>query len=347
MVEHLCKDEGKVVATRVLLVEDHEPFRRFVRAALSEHPDFCLVDEACDGLQAVLKFQELEPDLVLMDIGLPGQNGLLAARKMLALAPACKIVFLTQEGSPEIVEEALKLGAAGYVMKAHAAGELLPAVLAARDGRLFTSTVMARSSQPVTARRSPGRKIRRAGAHDHPAHFHPDDASLLSDFTGFAEGTLKAGNAIMMLLTESHRPEFLRSLQARGVDVNLAVSSGRLVLLDVDEMLRTFMVDDLPDPARFFQAAGEIVSAVKAANRDVRVVACGECAPTLWERGNGEAAVQLEQLWDRLVKMFDLETLCGYAVTSSQREQEKEIYQRICDAHSAVMPCENQDFLAT
>jgi DNA-binding NarL/FixJ family response regulator len=336
MVEDLCKDEGKVVATRVLLVEDHEPFRRFVRAALSEHPDFCLVDEACDGLQAVHKFQELEPDLVLMDIGLPGQNGLLAARKMLALAPACKIVFLTQEGSPEIVEEALKLGAAGYVMKAHAAGELLPAVLAARDGRLFTSTVMARSSQPVTARRSPGRKIRRAGDHDHPAHFHPNDTSLLSDFTGFAGDALKAGNAVIMLLTESHRPEFLQSLQACGVDIKLAVSSGRLVLLDVDETLEAFMVDDLPDPARFFQSAGEIVNAVKTANRDVRVVACGECAPTLWARGNGEAAVQLEQLWDRLVKMFDLETLCGYAVTSLQREQEKEIYQRICDAHSAI-----------
>ena len=341
MVQDLCKDEGKVMATRVLLVEDHEPFRRFVRAALAEHEDFCLVDEACDGLQAVRKFQELEPDLVLMDIGLPGQNGLAAARKMLALAPACKIVFLTQEGSPEIVEEALKLGAAGYVLKAHAAGELLPAVLAARDGRLFMSTVMARSNQPVATRatvaqRNPSYEVRAASAGSHPVHFHPDEISLLSDFTGFAEDTLNAGNAVMMLLIESHRPEFLRSLQARGVDVNLAVSSGRLVLLDVDEMLRAFMVDDLPDPARFFQSAGEIVSAVKTANRDVRVVACGECAPTLWARGNGKAAVQLEQLWDRLVKMFELETLCGYAVKSSQREQEREIYQRICDAHSAI-----------
>ena len=335
MVKDLCKDEGKVVATRVLLVEDHEPFRRFVRTALAEHEGLCLVDEAGDGLQAVHKFQELQPDMVLMDIGLPGQNGLLAARKMLALAPACKIVFLTQEGSPEIVEEALKLGAAGYVLKAHAAGELLPAVLAARDGRLFMSTVMACSNQPGATRRSPGHGIRRAGAHDHTAHFHPDDTSLLANFSSFAEDALKAGNAVIMILTEAHRHAFLRSLQARGVDTNPALRSGRLVLLDVDETLGKFVVDDLPDPARFFQSAGEIVSVVKAANRDVRVVACGECAPTLWARGNGKAAVQLEQLWDRLVAIFDLETLCGY-VRKDSTEREKNIYEAICAAHSAV-----------
>jgi hypothetical protein len=51
MVEDLCKDDGKVMATRILLVEDHEPFRRFVRATLAEHEDLCLVDEAGDGLQ--------------------------------------------------------------------------------------------------------------------------------------------------------------------------------------------------------------------------------------------------------------------------------------------------------
>jgi DNA-binding NarL/FixJ family response regulator len=339
MVEDLCKDERKVVATRVLLVEDHEPFRRFVRAALAEHADFCLVDEACDGLQAVHKFQELEPDLVLMDIGLPGQNGLLAARKMLALAPACRIVFLTQEGSPEIVEEALKLGAAGYVLKAHAAGELLPAVLAARDGRLFMSTVMARCNQPDAVRgratgSRPSREARRDD--DHPAHFHRDDSSLFADFTGFTEGALKSGYAVLMLLVEAHRHEVLHSLRGRGVDIEQALNSERLVIVDVDQTLASFMVNGMPDPDLFFQTAGGVVNAIKAANPGTRVVACGEIAPTLWARGNGKAAVEVERLWDQLVRTADLTTLCGYVLRDSQRERETDIYQSICGFHSAV-----------
>ena len=338
MVSHPCKDEGRFVATRVLLVEDHEPFRRFVRETLAEREELQLVGEAGDGLLAVYKCQELSPDLVLMDIGLPGLNGLQAARRILALAPACKIVFLTQEGSQEIVEEALSLGAAGYVLKAHAGGELLPSLLAARDGQQFVSTVMARCRQAGAAQEmaSPAREMRSSGAGSHPVRFHPDDKSLLSDFAGFAHDSLKTGHAVLMLLVEAHRREFLRSLRGRGVSIEEAMNSGRLVIVDVDETLASFMVDGLPDSARFFQATRDVVSAIKAANPGARVVASGEVAPTLWARGNGRAAVEVERLWDQLVRMADLETLCGYVLWNSQREKEPDIYQEICAVHSAV-----------
>jgi len=96
----------------VLLVEDFGPFRALVSSLLREKPDFEVVSEASDGLEAVRCAEELDPDLILMDIGLPGLNGIEAARRIRELAPRSRIVFLTQEGSSEVVEEALSSGAA-------------------------------------------------------------------------------------------------------------------------------------------------------------------------------------------------------------------------------------------
>jgi DNA-binding NarL/FixJ family response regulator len=93
-----------------------------------------------DGLDAVRKAWELRPDLILLDIGLPSLNGIEAARQIRTLAPESKIIFLTQESSAEVVQEALRLGACGYVKKLKAAKELLAAVDAVISGNQFVST---------------------------------------------------------------------------------------------------------------------------------------------------------------------------------------------------------------
>jgi DNA-binding NarL/FixJ family response regulator len=110
---------------RVLVVDDFEGFRRFVRSVLQRKPD-CQIIEASDGMEAVQEARESQPNLILLDIGLPRLNGIEAARQIRELAPLAKIVFLTQERSPEIVREALILGANGYVHKPRAANDLLP-----------------------------------------------------------------------------------------------------------------------------------------------------------------------------------------------------------------------------
>src|SRR5712672_1310014 len=84
--------------------------------------------EASDGLEAVYKAREFQPDLILLDIGLPNLNGIEAARRIHKLAPEAKILFLSQESSLDVVQEALSVGAAAYITKAHAASELLAAV---------------------------------------------------------------------------------------------------------------------------------------------------------------------------------------------------------------------------
>jgi DNA-binding NarL/FixJ family response regulator len=118
---------------RTLFVEDFKPFRTFVSSMLGQDPRFEVVCEVSDGLEGVVKAQELRPDLILVDIGLPKLNGLEAARRIRELVPASKIVFLTEEGDSDVVQEALRLGASGFVAKRQTATKLLPAVTAALE----------------------------------------------------------------------------------------------------------------------------------------------------------------------------------------------------------------------
>src|SRR5215471_16902614 len=124
---------------RVLVVEDHPPFRRFVRSVLEQRPGIQIVYESSDGLEAVQKAAELQPDLIVLDIGLPTLNGIEAARQISKLSPKSKIIFFTQHSSAEIAQAAFNAGALGYVIKVHAASELLAAMEAVCQGRRFIS----------------------------------------------------------------------------------------------------------------------------------------------------------------------------------------------------------------
>ena len=115
-------------SARVLVVDDYEPFRQFVCSTLGKIPGLRIVGQASDGVEAVSKAEELQPELILMDIGLPSLSGIEAARRIRQLAPTSKVLFLSQETSRDVVEEALRLGASGYIVKAHAGSELLAAV---------------------------------------------------------------------------------------------------------------------------------------------------------------------------------------------------------------------------
>jgi len=97
------------------------------------------VCELSDGLAAVQKAEELKPDLILLDIGLPGLNGIEAGRQIRKLLPNAKIIFLTQESAVDVIQEALRLGALGYVVKTRAGSDLMPAVEAVLQGKQYVS----------------------------------------------------------------------------------------------------------------------------------------------------------------------------------------------------------------
>jgi DNA-binding NarL/FixJ family response regulator len=332
---------------RVFVVEDYEPFRRFVCATLGQRQDLQVIGEASDGLEAVRRAEELQPDLIVVDIGLPTLNGIEVARRIRKLCPECKILFMSQECSADVAQAAFSLGAMGYVVKIHAGRELLAAVEAVCQGRPFVSGGL--SSRNWSDPKIPGhlrhqedpssllpKKVETI--HSHEVQFYRDDAAFLLGLACFIEAALKAGNPVIVVATESHRNGLLQRLLAGGVDGVTAIEQGLYLPLDVDEALSTFMVNDLPDPLRFLTVFGDLLTSVtKAAKgKSPRVAACGEFAPRLWAQGKADAAIQVEHLTDEVAKTRNVDILCGYVLSSFQRDQESHICERICAEHSAV-----------
>src|SRR5215470_2816668 len=125
---------------RTLLVDDHGGWRQRIRSILEGQPEFQVIDEALDGLEAVQKAEQLKPDLILFDIGLPRLNGIEAEKRLSQLLPHAKVLFVTQNHDADIVSAALSKGALGYVLKADAERELLPAIRGVLGGGKFVSS---------------------------------------------------------------------------------------------------------------------------------------------------------------------------------------------------------------
>jgi DNA-binding NarL/FixJ family response regulator len=125
---------------RIILVDDFKPWRRFVAALLRENPDWEIVSEASDGLEGVQKAEEFQPDLILLDIGLPKLNGIEAAMSIRKVAPGSKILFLSENRFSDVAEAALRAGGNGYVVKSDGADELLVAIETVLDGKRFLSS---------------------------------------------------------------------------------------------------------------------------------------------------------------------------------------------------------------
>jgi len=130
-------------AVRVLVVEDFEPWRQFIHSELNKRTDLAIVSEATDGLEAVQKAKELQPDLILLDVGLPSLNGIEVARRIREQNPKSKILFVSENRSSDVAEEALRAGGGGYVVKSDVASDLLPAVDAVLSDRQFISASLA------------------------------------------------------------------------------------------------------------------------------------------------------------------------------------------------------------
>jgi len=128
-----------IPSVRMLVVDDIERWRLFVRATLGQMPGVMVVGEASDGIEAINKARELEPDFVVLDIGLPNLNGIEVARQIRKVLPESKIVFLTENHCCDLAEEALNAGANAYVLKSCAAQELMPAVAAVLENQQFLS----------------------------------------------------------------------------------------------------------------------------------------------------------------------------------------------------------------
>jgi len=336
-------------STRVLVAEDYPGFRRFLASTVQWRAGFQVICEVANGSEAVQKAGELQPELILMDIGLPGLNGIEAARQIRNLSPNSKILFVSENRSADIVEAALRAGGLGYVVKSDAAIDLLPAVEAVLQGKEFVSASVSvhhvnyrgdDRTGDFTARKEvaalPARRAEIVGHHE--VVFYSDDRQLPDEVSQYIAAALDVGNAAIVVATESHRDGLVRRLQAYGLDIGAAIAQGRYIAVDAADVVSTFIVNDMLDSVRFLESFGNLV--LKAANaahgKHPRVAFYGEGADLLWKRGKAADAIQDEELCNQLTKRYDLSILCGYCLRNSEGVTNDEVFQRICAEHSTV-----------
>ncbi|MBV9342161.1 MAG: response regulator transcription factor [Acidobacteria bacterium] len=195
---------------RILIADDHEIVRRGVCALIASHRGWQVCGEAVDGREAVEKTRQLAPDIVILDIHMPGLNGLEAARQILRHKPAQKILVFTIADADALVQELLRAGVKGYVLKSDAAGDLTAAIEALQQNRTFFNSRIEQMILDGYLRADRGH-----GA-SHPGDASPLTAREREVLQLLAEGKTTKEAAVTLNLSlktaETHRARLMRKL---------------------------------------------------------------------------------------------------------------------------------------
>jgi DNA-binding NarL/FixJ family response regulator len=215
----------KSAPLRILLADDHVTVRHGLKLLIDGQPDMKVVAEASDGAAAVQQALELKPDVVVMDISMPGMNGLVATRKLKKAQPDAAIVTLTRHGDDAYLQELLRAGVAAYVLKQSAPNELLQAIRAAAAGGQYLDTTL---TQRVTAGflGSERKRVNKSGV-----SITERESAVLRDIAvGYSNKEIAARLSLSVKTVEAHKANAMRKLGLTGrIDiVKYAVLQGWL-----------------------------------------------------------------------------------------------------------------------
>ena len=209
---------------RVLLADDHATVRHGLKLMIDAEPDMTVVAEASDGDEAVRHARALKPDVIVMDISMPGTNGLAATRALKKIQPDAVIVTLTRHGDDAYLQELLRAGVAGYVLKRSAPTELLHAIRRAAAGGQYLDS-------SLTARVTAGFAAREGSASKPPGGLTDREADVLRLIaSGYSNKEIAARLSLSVKTVEAHKANAMRKLDLTGrIDiVKYAVLQGWL-----------------------------------------------------------------------------------------------------------------------
>jgi hypothetical protein len=197
------------------------------------------------------------------------------------------------------------------------------------------SPLAVQGGRGLTANETPLGDTVTVEGHAHFVEFYETEAFLVESVRDFLASGLITGDVAIVVAADAHRDSFNCALMEAGIDVPEARRCGRFVSLDTSEALATFMVDDMPDVARFEATIGQLVSRVVENARHVRIY--GEMVAVLWDQGNVAAAIALEDLWNDLATRYPFSLLCAYPMRAFDTYETTENFRRICGQHSRVL----------
>jgi DNA-binding NarL/FixJ family response regulator len=220
----MSKNSGPL---RILLADDHVTVRQGLKLLIDSQPDMKVVSQASDGTMVLQQAQEVRPDVVVMDISMPGVNGLSATRKLKRMQPDVVIVSLTRHRDDAYLYEMLRAGVSGYVLKQSAPSELLQAIrAAAAGGQYLDSTMTARVTAGVLAKEG-----KRPGDSSQLAKLSERESEVLRLIAwGNSNKEIAAKLDVSIKTVEAHKANAMRKIGLKGrIDiVRYAVLQGWL-----------------------------------------------------------------------------------------------------------------------
>jgi len=314
----------------VLLVDDHPALLDRVSSLLSD--DFDVVGLYTDGREAIDAAPTVAPDVVVLDINMPGLDGFQTMRALEQSGSRAPVVFLSLHDAEDYVAEAFRCGARGYVLKRQVVDDLSGALDQVLHGRLFAPSLTS------LYRLGDG-----TGA-SHAMQLYGDVPSFLDGLAAFFDMALRHGDATCIAATEDVREGLRARLRVRGWDVGGSPGDDRCLFLDAPDTLNRFMRNGLPEPELLAELVAELDDFRRAVanNATSGLTMFGNMVVPLIASGNTEGTIALEKQWNALTHDRPYFTLCGYA-TSCFHNGSADLWSSVCAEHWAVSQASHLD----
>lgn len=307
---------------KVLLVDDHPDILRSTSRLLSF--DFNVVGTASDGYQAVDAAQRLDPDLIALDISMPGRDGFQTAQDLVQIGTRANIVFLTMHESDEYVAEGFRSGGRGYVLKTRLHLDLINALQRVGAGQLFVPSLGALFAidENITG---------------HAVLFYDDHRGFVDALSDVLDRSLRRGDVVAVCSTPPTRAGIAAKLRTYGWDVGESGNFGQYRATDAAAALSSFMRNGRPDADRMRELLSDFERARVMGPRgaESRLTFVGDISALLVAEGKMQDALAVERTWNSVTGGLPYLTICSY-LTQPFEGADGHVFPHLCAEHFAV-----------